>query len=89
MCGAQVISTSSSDAKINRLKSLGADFTLNYNNTPDWGRKARELAGRGVDLVVEVGGVGKLLGAWASVKPETVIKWHPRGTQIVMTVEVP
>ena len=60
MCGARVISTSSSDAKIERLKSLGADFTMNYKNTPDWGKKARELTGRGVDLVVEVGGVGTL-----------------------------
>ena len=60
MCGARVIATSSSDAKIERLKSLGADVTLNYRNTPDWGRKARELTGQGVDLVVEVGGVGTL-----------------------------
>ena len=37
----------SSDAKIERLKLLGADFTLNYTSTPDW-----ELSGRGVDLVV-------------------------------------
>jgi NADPH:quinone reductase-like Zn-dependent oxidoreductase len=60
MCGARVIATSSSDAKIERLKSLGADVTFNYKKTPDWGRKARELTGQGVDLVVEVGGVGTL-----------------------------
>ena len=60
MCGARVIATSSSEAKIERLKALGADFTLNYKNTPDWGKKARELTGQGVDLVVEVGGVGTL-----------------------------
>ena len=55
MCGARVIATSSGDAKIERLKLLGADFTLNYTSTPDW-----ELSGRGVDLVVEVGGIGTL-----------------------------
>jgi NADPH:quinone reductase-like Zn-dependent oxidoreductase len=33
MCGARVIATSSSDAKIERLKLLGADFTLNYKST--------------------------------------------------------
>jgi NADPH:quinone reductase-like Zn-dependent oxidoreductase len=55
-----VIATSSSDAKIERLKSLGADITLNYKTTPDWGKKAREITGHGVDLVVEVGGVGTL-----------------------------
>ena len=60
MCGARVIATSSSDAKIERLKTLGADFTLNYKATPDWGKKAREWSGHGVDLVVEVGGVGTL-----------------------------
>jgi NADPH:quinone reductase-like Zn-dependent oxidoreductase len=60
MCGARVIATSSSDPKIERLKALGADFTLNYKATPDWGKKAREWSGRGVDLIVEVGGVGTL-----------------------------
>jgi NADPH:quinone reductase-like Zn-dependent oxidoreductase len=60
MCGARVIATSSSDAKIERLKTFGADITLNYKSTPDWGKKARELAGQGVDLVIEVGGVGTL-----------------------------
>ena len=60
MCGARVIATSSSDAKIERLKELGADMTLNYKTTPDWGKKAREITGHGVDLVVEVGGVGTL-----------------------------
>jgi NADPH:quinone reductase-like Zn-dependent oxidoreductase len=60
MSGARVIATSSSDAKIGRLKALGADVTLNYKQIPDWGKKAREITGRGVDLVVEVGGVGTL-----------------------------
>jgi NADPH:quinone reductase-like Zn-dependent oxidoreductase len=60
MCGARVIATSSSDAKLERLKSLGADVMINYRTVPDWGRRARELAGQGVDLVVEVGGVGTL-----------------------------
>src|SRR3954471_7596788 len=60
MNGARVIATSSSDAKIERLKSLGADATINYKTTPDWGKKARELTDQGVDLVVEVGGVGTL-----------------------------
>jgi len=60
ICGARVIATSSSDAKLERLKSMGADATINYKTTPDWGKKARELGGQGVDLVVEVGGVGTL-----------------------------
>jgi NADPH:quinone reductase-like Zn-dependent oxidoreductase len=60
LCGARVIATSSSEAKIEKLKALGADVTLNYRTTPDWGKVARSLTGRGVDLVVEVGGLGTL-----------------------------
>jgi NADPH:quinone reductase-like Zn-dependent oxidoreductase len=60
MCGARVIATSSRDAKIDRLRVLGADFTLNYKSTPNWGKKVREISGRGVGLVLEVGGVGTL-----------------------------
>lgn len=59
--GAQVIATSSSDAKLERARALGADHLINYRTTPDWGAKARELTGgRGVDVVVEVGGEGTL-----------------------------
>ncbi|MCG2577252.1 NAD(P)-dependent alcohol dehydrogenase [Dechloromonas sp. XY25] len=61
MMGATVISTSSSDAKLERLKALGADHTINYQQTPDWGARVLELTdGRGVDHVVEVGGPATL-----------------------------
>jgi NADPH:quinone reductase-like Zn-dependent oxidoreductase len=60
LCGARVIATSSSDAKLERLRALGADVTLNYKAVPDWGKRVREITGHGVDLVVEVGGVGTL-----------------------------
>lgn len=60
MSGARVIATSSSEAKIERLKQLGADITINYRTTPEWGKLARQMTDRGVDLVVEVGGVGTL-----------------------------
>ena len=59
--GARVIATSSSGEKLERLRDLGADETINYNETPAWGPKALELTGgRGVDTVVEVGGAGTL-----------------------------
>ena len=59
--GARVIATSSSDAKLERLKALGADHLINYKETPDWGKKAFELTGgRGVDEVVEIGGPGTM-----------------------------
>jgi NADPH:quinone reductase-like Zn-dependent oxidoreductase len=57
--GASVIATSSSPAKLERLKALGADHVINYQLHPDWGHIARKLTG-GVDHVVEVGGSGTL-----------------------------
>lgn len=60
LAGAFVVVTSSSDEKLERARALGADATLNYRTTPDWGRPVRELAGGGLDHVVEVGGQGTL-----------------------------
>jgi NADPH:quinone reductase-like Zn-dependent oxidoreductase len=61
MSGARVISTSSTEDKIARLKQLGADQTINYVMVREWGKRAREFTdARGVDLVVEVGGSGTL-----------------------------
>ena len=68
--GAEVIATSSSDAKLERAKKLGASHGVNYKTTPDWDKAAVELTGGiGVDQVVEVGGAGtiaKSLGALRS-----------------------
>jgi NADPH:quinone reductase-like Zn-dependent oxidoreductase len=59
--GATVIATSSSDEKLARLKTLGADHLINYKDHADWGAKALELTGGvGVDHVVEIGGAGTL-----------------------------
>ncbi len=55
--GARVISTSSSDEKLERLKSLGADEVINYKTAEEWGKTVLDLTGgRGADIVVEVGG---------------------------------
>jgi NADPH:quinone reductase-like Zn-dependent oxidoreductase len=59
--GARVIATSSSDAKLERVRQLGASDGINYKTTPEWDRPVRELTGGvGVDQVVEVGGAGNL-----------------------------
>jgi len=59
MMGCRVIATSSSDAKLERLRALGAEHTINYREVPGWGDEALAITGgRGVDLVVEVGGPG-------------------------------
>jgi NADPH:quinone reductase-like Zn-dependent oxidoreductase len=54
--GARVITITSSDAKIERLKQLGADEVINHRSTPEWGRAIRDLtSGHGVEHVVETG----------------------------------
>lgn len=59
--GAAVIATTSSPAKAEQLKALGAAHTVNYVDEPEWGRPVRALTGgRGVDRVVEVGGPGTI-----------------------------
>ncbi len=58
--GARIIATSSSDAKLERVRALGADVTINYKNEPQWGVKAAELAGGPIHHVIEVGGLGTL-----------------------------
>ena len=59
LAGARVIATSKSDAKLERVRVLGAWETINYVTTPAWADRVLELTdGLGVDHVVEVGGPG-------------------------------
>jgi len=61
LIGARAILTSSADEKLARARELGADETINYRQTPEWGARVKELTGgAGADLVVEVGGAGTL-----------------------------
>jgi NADPH:quinone reductase-like Zn-dependent oxidoreductase len=61
MFGARVIATSSSAAKAQRLKAMGAEAVIDYKATPDWDQEALRLTGgRGADVIVEVGGAGTL-----------------------------
>ena len=67
--GARVIGISSSEAKLQRACSLGLDKGLDYGETPEWDRWVLEQTdGEGVDLVVEVGGVGTLPRSLRAVK---------------------
>ena len=55
--GARIIVTSSSDEKLARAKTLGADEIINYKTTPDWPRAVMELTnGVGADYVVDTAG---------------------------------
>jgi NADPH:quinone reductase-like Zn-dependent oxidoreductase len=59
LLGARVIATSSSNAKLERVKQMGASDGINYKETPAWEEKVKELTGGvGVDHIVEVGGAG-------------------------------
>ncbi len=59
--GARVILISSSDAKLEQARALGADETINYQAEPDWEKRVLTLtSGEGVDVTLEVGGSGTL-----------------------------
>jgi len=67
--GATVISTSSSAEKLQRLKALGADHLINYKDEANWGQvAAARSGGRGVDVVVEVGGAGTMAQSLQAVR---------------------
>ena len=65
--GATTIITSSSNEKLHRAQELGADHVINYQETPEWGAKAFELADGGVDAVIEIGGAETLQQSLAAV----------------------
>ena len=66
--GATVIIISSSNDKLARAAELGADHCLNYVETPEWGQAAFEIAGHGVDAVIEIGGSGTLENSLAAIR---------------------
>lgn len=74
LCGAEVIVTSSSDAKLEMAKKLGADHGINYKANPDWGKAARAMTnGAGLDHIVELGGAGTLMQSIRAIRPGGVI----------------
>jgi NADPH:quinone reductase-like Zn-dependent oxidoreductase len=65
--GCEVIATSSDDAKLDRIKSLGADEGVNYKTVENWGQHIAATFG-GVDKVVEVGGAGTVQQSLAALR---------------------
>lgn len=62
--GARPIITSSSDAKLEKARALGATGTVNYRSDPDWQDEVLALTnGEGVDHVLEVVGQETMLRA--------------------------
>lgn len=72
--GARVLGISGSNDKLNRAYSLGLDAGLNYRDNPEWDQWAlEETAGEGVDLVVEVGGLGTMARSLKALRMGGVI----------------
>jgi len=51
LAGARVVVTSSSDARLERVRELGAWETVNYVSEPEWDRRVRELIEGEVNLL--------------------------------------
>ena len=59
--GFRTLVTSSSDEKLARVESMGADHLVNYRTEPDWSKAVRAATGGvGADLIIEVGGGGTI-----------------------------
>jgi NADPH:quinone reductase-like Zn-dependent oxidoreductase len=67
--GCEVFATSSSDAKLARIRELGAVQTVNYREIPEWGAHVGRTLG-GVDKVVEVGGAGTAEQSMAALRTQ-------------------
>ncbi|MBN8818273.1 MAG: NAD(P)-dependent alcohol dehydrogenase [Sphingomonas sp.] len=65
--GCHVIATSSDNAKLERIKALGADEGVNYKDIENWGGHIAANLG-GVDKVVEVGGAGTVQQSLAALR---------------------
>lgn len=66
--GYRTIITSSSDEKLTRAKDLGADHTINYKATPEWGKAVRDVVPDGADFIMEVGGGGTIQQSLRAVR---------------------
>ncbi|MGI9603102.1 MAG: zinc-dependent alcohol dehydrogenase family protein, partial [Acidimicrobiales bacterium] len=72
--GAAVVVTSSSDAKLDVARSLGADHVVNDDSTPDWESLVLEITeGRGADLVVDLGGPDTLRRSVAATRMDGTV----------------
>ncbi|KAL2202333.1 zinc-binding oxidoreductase, partial [Sarocladium strictum] len=73
--GANAIATTSSAQKAERLRALGAHHVINYREVPEWGAAAKKLTpdGRGVDIVVDVGGNATLGQSLAAIRIDGLV----------------
>lgn len=68
--GARTILLSSSDAKLERGRALGADHVINYVTTPEWQHEVVAITGgEGADHVIDVGGASTLAKSVEAIRP--------------------
>lgn len=72
--GAITIVTSSSDEKLVKAKELGANYTINYREIPDWAGEVKRITnGRGVDHIIEIGGTLTLQQSFDAIAMHGII----------------
>lgn len=73
--GATTIVTSSSDEKLQAVKDIfNPDHCINYTTTPDWASEAVRLTGgKGMDHILEIGGVGTIEKSLSAITQGGVI----------------
>ncbi|CAI4215604.1 unnamed protein product [Parascedosporium putredinis] len=74
--GATVVATTSSDAKAERLRALGATHVVNYHANPEgWGEQAKALTpdGAGFDFIVDIGGDATLGKCVPAAKTDGIV----------------
>jgi NADPH:quinone reductase-like Zn-dependent oxidoreductase len=70
LLGAHVTVITSSDERIERVRKLGADATINYRAVPEWAKATGDITGgRGYDLIVELGGEKTLPQSLRCIRP--------------------
>ncbi|KAF7197928.1 Zinc-type alcohol dehydrogenase-like protein [Pseudocercospora fuligena] len=73
--GAEIIATTSTKAKEERLRGMGVRHVINYRDIENWGEEAKKLSfeSRGADFVVDIGGMGTLEQSYKAVRTDGVI----------------
>jgi len=70
MAGAHVTVISSSDDKLARARTFGADAGINYRSEPEWARASRAITGgAGFDHILELGGEKTLPQSLRCIRP--------------------
>ena len=70
LLGAHVTVITSSDERMERVRKLGADATINYRAVPEWAKATADITGgRGYDVIVELGGEKTLPQSLRCIRP--------------------